>query len=162
MKEDRMNEITQNDLNTEYLRVAARVTNICILCNVLLCILKMAGGLIAGSKALISDGINSAFDVVSGVIVIVGTRIAGKNPDKEHPYGHERFESVAAVVLAVILFVTGVFVGHTAIEGLVSGSYRTAEYPESCPSWRRCCPWPSRRSCSAIHGPRPNGSAPSL
>lgn len=56
----------RKDLNTEYRHVAMKVTNICILCNVLLCLIKMAGGLIAGSSALISDGINSAFDVVSG------------------------------------------------------------------------------------------------
>lgn len=123
------NRITQKDLNNEYRHVAMKVTNICILCNVLLCLIKMAGGLIAGSSALISDGINSAFDVVSGIIVIVGTGIAGKNPDKEHPYGHERFESVASVILAVILFVTGVFVGHTAIESLVSGAYKNGEIP---------------------------------
>ena len=127
--EKQMNSVTQKDLNMEYRRVAMRVTNVCILCNVFLCLIKMAGGFFAGSDALISDGINSAFDVVSGVIVIAGTRIAGKNPDKEHPYGHERFESVAAVVLAVILFVTGVFVGHTAIEDLVSESYKTEEIP---------------------------------
>ena len=124
-----MNSTATEQLNKEYTRIALRITNVCILCNVFLCLVKMAGGFAAHSRALISDGINSAFDVVSGVIVIAGAKLAGKNPDKEHPYGHERFEDVATVVLSVILFVTGVFVGHTAIESLTSGAYRTAELP---------------------------------
>lgn len=117
------------ELNQEYTAVALRVTNTCIVCNLLLCLIKMTGGLAANSRALISDGINSLFDVISGVIVIIGAKIAGKKPDKEHPYGHERFESVATVILAVVLFVTGVFVGHTAIENLTGGTYKTAELP---------------------------------
>ena len=125
MKIDRM----QKELNDDYTSIAIKVTKVCILCNILLCLVKMAGGLIAGSSALVSDGINSAFDVVSGIIVIAGARIAGRMADKEHPYGHERLESVAAVILAVILFVTAVFVGHTAIEDLVDGSYKSAEIP---------------------------------
>ena len=124
-----MNNTAQEKLNEEYRHIAVKVTNVCIFCSIILCLIKMAGGFIADSNALVSDGINSAFDVVSGVIVIVGAGIAAKNPDKDHPYGHERFESVAAVILAVILFVTAVFVGHTAIEDHVSGTYKTAEMP---------------------------------
>lgn len=136
------NRITQKDLNNEYRHVAMKVTNICILCNVLLCLIKMAGGLIAGSSALISDGINSAFDVVSGIIVIVGTGIAGKNPDKEHPYGHERFESVASVILAVILFVTGVLWGTPRLSLWSAALTKTAKYPGNCQLLRLWCPWP--------------------
>lgn len=124
-----MNEFMRNDSNEDYVHIAIKVTNVIIACNIFLCLIKMVGGIIADSNALISDGINSVFDVVSGVIVIVGTRIAKKNPDKEHPYGHERFESVAAIILAVILFVTAVFVGHTAIENLLNESYKSSGIP---------------------------------
>lgn len=124
-----MNDMTNEELNKEYSAVAMRVTQVCILCSVALSVIKLAGGIIANSSALVSDGINSAFDVVSGIIVIVGAKMAGINPDKEHPYGHERLENVAAIILAVILFVTGVFVGHTAIEKLVSGEYKLSEMP---------------------------------
>ena len=119
----------KEELYSEYSHIAVKVTNTCIVCNLLLCLIKMAGGIAAHSDALISDGINSAFDVVSGIIIIVGARLAGKNPDKEHPYGHERFESVTTIVFSVILFVTGVFVGHTALEDLFSGAYKTAVMP---------------------------------
>ena len=118
-----------DELTGEYSRIAIRVTNTCIICSLMLCLLKMTGGVLARSRALISDGINSAFDVVSGLIFIVGAKLAGKNPDKEHPYGHERFESVTTIVFAVVLFVTGVFVGHTALEDLFSEAYKTREMP---------------------------------
>ncbi len=124
-----MNSRSTEITNTDYSRTAVRITHVCIICSVLLCLIKMTAGMAGHSRALISDGLNSLFDVISGIIVIIGARIAAKNPDKEHPYGHERFESVAAVILAVILLVTGVFVGHTAIEDLTSGAYKTRELP---------------------------------
>ena len=124
-----MRNLLNREETTEYSRVAMKVANVCIVANFLLCLLKMTGGLIANSDALVSDGINSAFDVVSGIIVIIGARLAARTADKEHPYGHERFESVATIVLAVVLFVTGVFVGHTAIENLISGAYKDSEIP---------------------------------
>lgn len=124
-----MRKLWNRDETNEYARIAMKVANVCIIANFLLCLLKLTGGIIAGSDALVSDGINSAFDVVSGIIVIIGARLAAKNPDKEHPYGHERFENVATIVLAVVLFVTGVFVGHTAIENLTSGAYKAKNIP---------------------------------
>ena len=56
---------------------------------------------------MLSDSIHSFTDVFSTLIVIVGVKVANKKADKEHPYGHERFESVAAVLLAVLLGATG-------------------------------------------------------
>lgn len=123
-------ENNREDLfNREYSQITMSVTNTCILCNVFLCVIKVIGGIAAHSSALISDGINSAFDVVSGVILIIGAKISGRNPDKEHPYGHERFECVATIILSIVLFVTGVFVGHTAIEDLSSGAYKARVLP---------------------------------
>ena len=119
----------KNDLPDAYSHIAMKVAHVCIICNFLLCLLKLIGGIAASSDALVSDGINSAFDVLSGIIVIVGAKLASKTPDKEHPYGHERIENAATVILSVVLFVTGVFVGHTAVEDLVSGAYRLREAP---------------------------------
>lgn len=113
----------------EYSQIAMRVSVVCIICNVTLCLVKMAGGFAAASQALVSDGINSLFDVVSGIIVIIGAKLAGRTADREHPYGHERFESAAAIILSIVLVVTGVFVGHTAIEDLISGAYKTKPVP---------------------------------
>lgn len=105
------------------------VSRVVIVCNVLLSLLKTLTGLFAHSAALVSDGINSVFDVISGVIVIIGAKASSKEADEEHPYGHERIESVASVILAVVLFVTAVFIGHTVIEEVVSGAYKTRAIP---------------------------------
>ncbi len=100
-----------------------------MICNFCLCVLKITGGIAASSNALISDGLNSAFDVISGIIVIIGAGLSRKSADTEHPYGHERIESVATIILAVILFVTAVFIGHTAVEDLIDGSFRNRPAP---------------------------------
>lgn len=95
---------------------AVRVSMVSIIGNALLSLLKLLAGIIAHSGAMISDAAHSASDVFSSIIVIIGVKISAKGSDRDHPYGHERFECVAAVVLAVVLLVTGLFIGHTAIE----------------------------------------------
>ncbi len=97
---------------------ATRVSVISIIGNLLLAFFKLLAGLIAHSSAMISDAVHSASDVFSSIIVIIGVKMAAKEADNNHPYGHERLESVAAITLAIILFVTGLFIGHTAIESL--------------------------------------------
>lgn len=120
---------SEADIDREFTSVATRVSQVCILCSLGLCIIKLAGGLIAHSEALVSDAINSAFDMVSGLIVIVGVKISRKDSDHNHPYGHERLESVATIILAIMLFVVGVFVAHEALESLTDGSYRDSAVP---------------------------------
>ncbi len=67
------------------------------------------------SGAMISDAVHSASDVLSTFIVIIGVKIANKESDKTHPYGHERMECVAAILLAAILFATGLGIGYKGI-----------------------------------------------
>ena len=86
---------------------AKRVSAVTIAGNILLSIFKLVAGIIGRSSAMISDAIHSASDVLSTVIVLIGVKLAAKQPDKEHPYGHERLECVAAIVLSMILFLTG-------------------------------------------------------
>ena len=97
-------------------RTAVRLSVLSIVCNTLLSIFKLVAGILAHSGAMVSDAVHSASDVVSSFIVIIGVKLAAKAPDKEHPYGHERFECVAAIVLAVILLVTGLFIGSSALD----------------------------------------------
>lgn len=92
-----------------------------IIGNAVLALFKLAAGVLAHSGAMISDAVHSASDVLSSFIVIVGVKIASKDPDEEHPYGHERYECVAAIVLSVVLLITGVFIGKSAIEQILSG-----------------------------------------
>ena len=100
------------------------VSLITIIGNILLSLIKLLAGIIAHSNAMISDAIHSASDVFSTFIVIIGIKLASRKPDKEHPYGHERLECVAAIVLAIVLFVTGLGIGSSAFKNIVSGNYK--------------------------------------
>ena len=99
-------------------QTAVRVSNISIAGNTALTLFKLFAGFAAHSGAMVSDAVHSASDVLSSFIVIIGVKLASKESDEAHPYGHEKFESVAAIILAFILCFTGLFIGHTAIEKL--------------------------------------------
>lgn len=116
-------------MEKEFERVANRVSFITIIGNVVLSVLKLFAGIWAHSSAMISDAIHSASDVFSTIIVIIGIKLASKEPDKEHPYGHERIECVAAIVLAMILFITGFGIGIDALETILEGNYDSIQVP---------------------------------
>jgi len=107
---------TQMQPNFE--KTAVKVSMVSIVGNTILSLFKLFAGIFAHSGAMISDAVHSASDVLSSIIVIIGVKFAVKDSDKDHPYGHERFECVAAIVLAVILVVTGLFIGVSAAEKL--------------------------------------------
>ena len=92
-------------------QIAMRVARITIVWNILLSGFKFLAGFLAHSGAMVSDAVHSASDVISTVIVMVGVKCSGKAPDKEHPYGHERMECVASIILAVLLCLTGAGIG---------------------------------------------------
>lgn len=114
---------------TEFQRVANRVSVVTIIGNVALSLVKLLAGIIAHSGAMISDAVHSASDVFSTFVVIIGIRLAAKEPDKEHPYGHERMECVAAIILAVVLFITGFGIGADALNNILGGSYKELQVP---------------------------------
>lgn len=108
---------------------AVRVSLVSIIGNTVLSLLKLLAGILAHSGAMVSDAVHSASDVFSSIIVIIGVKIAAKDSDRNHPYGHERFECVAAVVLAVILAITGLFIGHNALEQITQGGAQSIAVP---------------------------------
>lgn len=103
--------------------IAMKVSIVSIIVNIGLSIFKLLAGVIGHSGAMISDAVHSASDVFSTVVVIVGFNISSKGSDKEHQYGHERLECIAALLLAAILFITGVGIGIDGIEKIKLGSY---------------------------------------
>jgi cation diffusion facilitator family transporter len=107
--------------------VAERVLQVSVWANVCLAALKFAAGIIAGSQALISDGIDSLSDVFATVIVIIGVRMSCKSADKDHPYGHERFEPIAALALAAVLFAAAAGIALSGIQKIISGEYNTGD-----------------------------------
>ncbi len=115
-----------NDLT----KVAVRVSVITIFMNAALVVFKLLAGIFGKSYALISDAIHSASDVFSTVIVIIGVKVSAKKADKNHPFGHERFECVAAILLAVVLFATGVGVGYSGVKNIVTGDYKNFAVPK--------------------------------
>ena len=108
---------------------AIKASKVSIIINLVLSAFKLIAGIIASSYAMISDAIHSASDVVSSVIVIVGVKIANKKSDKSHPYGHERFECIASLILASILVVTGLGIGISGVQNIFSGEYKNFEIP---------------------------------
>ena len=103
-------------------QIAMRVSYISILGNVLLSVFKLMAGIFAHSGAMITDAVHSASDVFSTFVVMIGIKISARASDKEHPYGHERMECVAAIVLATILCITGLGIGKNAIAKLQDGN----------------------------------------
>ncbi len=96
-----------------------------LLGNILLAILKMSAGYLAGSKAMIADGFHSISDLLSTLVVMVSLRISVKPPDAEHPYGHGRAESIAAKIVAVILVLTGLSLAWDSLQVVMAGEVTT-------------------------------------
>lgn len=99
-----------------------------IISNLLLAVVKAIVGLLSGSKALIADAANSAADVAGSVAALIGIRVAKKPPDRDHPYGHGKAESIAAIVVSVLMVFVAFEVAMSAGKSLFAG---VSEAPES-------------------------------
>lgn len=95
-----------------YQKTVMQVSTVTLIGNIVLASFKILIGFITHSKAIISDGIHSASDVLSTIVVMIGVKLSSKDSDQEHPYGHERFECVAALILAIMLFITALLIGY--------------------------------------------------
>ncbi len=116
-------------METEFQKIANKVSITTIIGNTLLAIIKLIAGIIAHSNAMISDAIHSASDVFSTFVVIIGVKLSSKKPDKEHPYGHERLECVAAIILSFVLFITGLGIFNNALQNITTGNYKNLQIP---------------------------------
>ena len=108
---------------------ANKVSVITIAVNLVLSLFKLFAGIFARSSALISDAVHSASDVLSTFAVIAGVNIASRNSDKGHQYGHERIEDIFSIMLAVILFATGIGIGVSGIRAIIGGDYSHMAVP---------------------------------
>ena len=90
-----------------------------IVVNIILVIFKATVGLIANSIAVVLDAVNNLTDALSSVITIVGTKLANKEPDKKHPYGHGRIEYFASVIIIVIVLIAGVTALKESVEKII-------------------------------------------
>lgn len=116
-------------MERNFQKVVNKVSFITITVNMLLSVIKLIAGMIGHSNAMISDAIHSASDVFSTFVVLIGIKLATKTADKEHPYGHERLECVAALLLAFVLFITGLGIGYDALKNIIQGNYSHLQVP---------------------------------
>lgn len=114
--------MSSSDLEREATALGVRVANISIAVNLLLMAFKLVVGLLAHSAAMVSDAVHTASDVVATVIVLLCIKVAHRGADGDHPYGHERFESLGSFLVATILFFTGLGLGWAGLESLFSAS----------------------------------------
>lgn len=103
---------------------ANRAATLSVFLNVLLAILKLSAGVVSGSVAVLSDGIDSLEDLIASGIALASLRYGARPPDAAHPYGHGRAETIAAMVQAILIGAGGVFI-------IVSAVRRIADPPES-------------------------------
>ena len=91
-----------------------------IIVNIFLVLFKSIIGLSVNSIAIILDAINNLTDVLSSVITIIGTKLASKLPDKEHPYGHGRIEYIASILIAILVLYAGVIALKESIAKIIN------------------------------------------
>jgi cation diffusion facilitator family transporter len=97
-----------------------RVLVITFVLNILATVAKLGIGIWTGTLSLIADGLDTLFDGISNIIGIVAVRISRQPPDQEHPYGHRKFETLAALFIAAALFITAWELGSSAVGRLLN------------------------------------------
>lgn len=105
-------------------KLGVKTSWITVLVNVVLSAFKILAGVIGNSSAMIADGAHTLSDVLTTFVVLLGLKVSSKEADEEHPYGHEKYESVFAKILSILLLLTGIFIGYEAIKVLISGEFR--------------------------------------
>ncbi len=101
-------------------KTVAHLTQVGIVGNILLVAFKLYAGIAGHSGAMVSDAVHSLSDVAATFIAFLGVRLGGKAPDRQHPYGHDRLECVASMVLGIILLTTGLAIGWGGIQQILS------------------------------------------
>jgi cation diffusion facilitator family transporter len=104
-----------------------RISGISLGLNLALAVTKITTGVIGNSYALVADGIESTMDVISSLVVWGGLRVSSIPPDRSHPYGHGKADSLAAVIVALMLAGAGVLIAVQSIREILT--------PHHAPAW---------------------------
>lgn len=100
-------------------KTVQNVIIISLILNILLMLSKLLFGYLGGSSSLISDGYNSLSDVFVSVVLVIFIKVSHKEPDDNHPYGHEKYEALVYFILGLVLILTAFFIGYGGITGLI-------------------------------------------
>lgn len=93
-----------------------------IILNIILVIGKVLAGILSGSMSVIADGLNNLMDAIGSIITLIGFKLSSKKADKEHPFGHGRYEYVAGLAVAVLVLLVGIELGKTSIDKILNPS----------------------------------------
>lgn len=128
-KREATNPSTSQPINEK--AIIRNLSLVSVIGNTILSGFKMFAGIVGNSGAMISDAIHSFSDVLTTLIAWIGVKVSKRAADQSHPYGHERFECVASLVLGIVLLATGIGVGKVGIENIFSGNYETLAVPST-------------------------------
>lgn len=109
--------------------VIRKLSLVGIIGNVFLSAFKFFAGIIGNSSAMVSDAVHSLSDVFATFIAFLGVKFGRRAADASHPYGHERIESLAAIILGLVLVVTGIGIGWVGLEKILAGNYESLPIP---------------------------------
>ena len=115
-------------MKTEREKIVIQTSILSIIANILLAGFKAFVGFLANSIAIISDAVNNLSDALSSIITIIGTKLAGKAPDREHPYGYGRIEYMTSLVVSAIVLYAGITALIESVKKIISAeevSYST-------------------------------------
>lgn len=123
-----------NNLKTDGINEGAiiqKLSFVGIFGNILLTAFKMVAGIVGNSGAMVSDAVHSLSDVFATFIAFLGVKTSKRSADEKHPYGHERIECIAALVLGLILLGTGLGIGKVGLTNILSGNDETLTVPSA-------------------------------
>lgn len=101
-------------------KTVRKILIVSLILNIVLAIIKLIGGYLGNTTSLVSDGYNSLTDVFISLVLFFTIMISTKKPDKDHPYGHEKFEGIFNLLLGLVLFATAAFIFYEGISNLVN------------------------------------------
>jgi cation diffusion facilitator family transporter len=105
------------------------VTIISAIANTLMAIFKIIIGYFGFSQALIADGVHSFSDLITDALVLVASRMASQSPDKEHPYGHRRIETIGAIILAIVIILVALGIAYNTVHHLINHVHQKPQFP---------------------------------
>jgi len=127
--DSKQNPSKQKPDKEEQEKIIRKVSAAGIFGNIILSVFKLFAGIYGRSGAMISDAVHSFSDVIATFIAYLGVRLSMRPADREHPYGHERLECVAALILGIVLVVTGLGIGKTGLTNIFFGNKEDIAVP---------------------------------